>query len=246
VTGPEIAMNTQVTTALISGGVAFVVALLGIAGAIAAQLVATRHAFSHSLALFERQRAAQETSSRQERAEATRREEEQRFADERRIAYAKFLRLADEIFEAQRAADNYNEVAVRSREKEKEDPTDHRKRATAEAERRADDCVHRARVAEDQLEEVATEIDLLATEQVRAAAGRLHLATEWAESAMLEYPDARDEFVDAARRELGIPTGDLSASAGAALISGGAASAAASWHRSAAMPRSGLQGCLTA
>ena len=56
-TGPHIALDTQMTTTLLSGTVALIVALLGIAGAIAAQLVATRRAYANSLALFERQHA---------------------------------------------------------------------------------------------------------------------------------------------------------------------------------------------
>ena len=208
-TAPGLAMTPQVTTALISAGVALVVALLGIAGAIAAQLLATRRVYANSLALFERQHAAQETSSRQERAEAARREEEQRFADERRILYAKFLRLAGEVVEAQRTGDDWLDTAVHCREKEKQDPTDERRRQTVEAHRRSDECASRARAARRQLEEVATEIELLATQQVGAAASRLYAATRWAKPAMLEYPDARDEFVHAARRELGISTGEL-------------------------------------
>jgi hypothetical protein len=70
-------MNPQVTAAVISGSVALVVALAGIAGAIVAQAIATRRSFGNSLALFERQRSAQE----QERHERSRREDAYRFAD---------------------------------------------------------------------------------------------------------------------------------------------------------------------
>ena len=90
-------MSTQVTTALLSGGVALLVALLGIAGAIAAQLVATRRAYANSLALFEQQHAQEEAS--EEASNETRdirREDAHRFADQRRAAYARFLQLADE------------------------------------------------------------------------------------------------------------------------------------------------------
>ena len=97
VTGPEIAMSTSVTAALVSGGAALVVALLGIAGAIAAQLVATRRAFENSLALFERQHARQEASRKQEREEEAHREDAYRFAEQRRSTYGRFVRLAREF-----------------------------------------------------------------------------------------------------------------------------------------------------
>lgn len=74
-------MNPQVNAALISGGVALVVALIGIAGAIAAQFVATKRGFANSLALLERQhhqalvlaeqeRGDRERAAQQERAQA--------------------------------------------------------------------------------------------------------------------------------------------------------------------------------
>jgi hypothetical protein len=53
-------MNAQVTAALISGGAALTVAVLGIGGAIAAQLFTARHAFKNSLELQEAQYARQE------------------------------------------------------------------------------------------------------------------------------------------------------------------------------------------
>jgi hypothetical protein len=162
-------MSAEVTAAMISGGAALVVALLGIGGAIAAQLVATRRAFANSLALFERQHAADQESKAQERAKATRREEAQRFADERRLIYAKFLRLVRELRECHRVgADPNKEI-------------------------------------EDQYVELRTQIDLLASEPVRAAAERLSDPTTLL--AWQDYSDASDTFVDAARRELGMPPG---------------------------------------
>ena len=190
---------------------ALIVAVLGIAGAIAAQLVATSRTFSHSLALFERQHAAQEASRQQDRAETAHREQEQRFADERRVAYARFLRFADEVVAAQRSVDGYIEIAAQSREKENEDQADWRRRATAEAERRADDSAGRAQVAGEQLVQLRAEIDLLASSQVRAAARRLSEATDWsafATTRMRMYSDARAAFLDAARHELGIAATD--------------------------------------
>ena len=83
-------MNVQVTAALISGGAALTVAVLGIGGAIAAQIFATRHAFENSLALQEQQYAKQE----HERHEQSRREDAYRFAEQRRSTYGRFVRLA--------------------------------------------------------------------------------------------------------------------------------------------------------
>ena len=160
-------MSAEVTAALISGGAALVVALVGIGGAIAAQLVATRRAFANSLALFERQHAAGQESKAQERAEAARREEAQRFADERRLTYAKFLRLVRELRECHRIGAEPNKEI------------------------------------EDQYAELRTQIDLLASEPVRAAAERLSDATTLL--AWQDYSDTRATFVDAARRELGMP-----------------------------------------
>jgi hypothetical protein len=167
VTAAELAMDTQTATALISGGVALFVALLGIGGAIVAQLVATRRAFSNSLAMFERQRTADVENRAQERAEAARREEVQRFADERRLTYAKFLRLVRELRECHRVGAEPNDEIL------------------------------------DQYREFRTQIDLLASEPVRAAADRLSDASTLL--AWPDYPDARAAFVDAARRELGMP-----------------------------------------
>ena len=65
-------MDAQVTAALISGGAALAVAVLGIGGAITAQLFTTRHALENSLALQERQYARQERE-RQETIEAVER-----------------------------------------------------------------------------------------------------------------------------------------------------------------------------
>jgi len=78
-------MDAQVTAALISGGAALAVAVLGIGGAITAQLFTTRHALENSLALQERQYARQE----RERQEQSRREDAYRFAEQRRSTYGR-------------------------------------------------------------------------------------------------------------------------------------------------------------
>jgi len=55
--------------------------------------------------LFERQHAVEEASRQQERAEAAQREDAQRFAAERRVTYAKVVRLAGERVKAVREYD---------------------------------------------------------------------------------------------------------------------------------------------
>ena len=89
-------MDAQVTAALISGGAGLTVAVLGIGGAIAAQLLTTRHAFANSLALQEQQYAKQEN----ERREQSLREDAYRFAEQRRSTYGRFVRLAREYLYA--------------------------------------------------------------------------------------------------------------------------------------------------
>lgn len=51
------AVSDQLGAALVSGGAALIVALLGIAGAITAQLLATQRTSRNSLAMFDRERA---------------------------------------------------------------------------------------------------------------------------------------------------------------------------------------------
>lgn len=103
-------MDAQVTAALISGGAALTVAVLGIGGAIAAQLSATRRGFENSLALQERQYAKQE----KERQDQSRREDAYRFAEQRRSTYGRFVRLAREFLHAvdmeQSAAENLERI----------------------------------------------------------------------------------------------------------------------------------------
>lgn len=206
------ALSTQVTTTLLSGTVALIVALLGIAGAIAAQLVATRRAYANSLALFVRQHAQEEASRKQQRDEDMRREDAHRFADQRRATYARFLQLADEVHRARVAASGYLDIVERNEDKQRQgqqdtDPVHQRvmKRAD-EAWRENHD---RAERAEDQLRGLLAEIDLLGSADVRTSAKELRLAVE--EYLGHEFAPTRDAFVGASRRELGMAAGDLHA-----------------------------------
>jgi hypothetical protein len=198
-------MSTQVTTALLSGAVALIVALLGIAGAIAAQLVATRRAYANSLALFERQHTHEEASRKQQRDEDIRREDAHRFADQRRATYARFLQLADESHRAYGNASLLLGVVERHEDEQGEDGQggDTLKQRLA---KRADEQFHanfdRAERASDQLRGLVAEIDLLGSADVPATARELYLAA--AEFAGHEFAPARDAFVEAARRELAV------------------------------------------
>lgn len=202
-TGPHIALDTQMTTTLLSGTVALIVALLGIAGAIAAQLVATRRAYANSLALFERQHAQEEASRKQQREEDIRREDAHRFADQRRATYARFLQLADEIRRARADAGAYLDIVERHEDEQGQDEQgeDPLKQRIA---KRANDGFHanyeRSERASDQLRGLLAEIDLLASADVCETARELRLAVE--EYLGHEFAPARGAFVEAARWEL--------------------------------------------
>lgn len=101
-TGTEIATSAQVTASLISGGAALIVALLGIAGAIAAQTIATRRAFQDSLVLLEREGHAHD----QERQDQARREDAFRFAEKRQSTYLKYAQISGRLFDARVAVDS--------------------------------------------------------------------------------------------------------------------------------------------
>lgn len=221
-------MDTQVTTTLLSGGVALIVALLGIAGAIAAQLVATRRAFANSLALFERQNDAQERA----RTEEARREDARQYAEQRRSAYARVLRAAEDLRrayspaeQARRALQELQDEGVNSGNPD--DAHAIRVEDARRALREAGDVWARRSQA---LEEVVDELELLASGDVFRAAGELWAAGTagpypedfpaaseellaawfWIEISGyrgrdLNFGDARAAFVDAARRELGMP-----------------------------------------
>lgn len=175
--------------------------MLGIAGAIAAQLVATRRAYANSLALFERQHTREEASRKRQRDEDIRREDAHRFADQRRATYARFLQLADEIRRARADAGGYLDIVERHEDKQGQDEQRLAKHANAKFHANYD----RAERASDQLRGLLAEIDLLGSADVREAAREVRLAAE--EHLGHEFAPARDAFVEAARWELAV-TGD--------------------------------------
>jgi hypothetical protein len=208
------------------------VALLGIAGAIAAQLVASRRTFANSLALFEQQNAAQA----RERAAELRGEEARHFAEERKLAYARLLRTADDLQSVVSAADDAAKARTRIREEARLGPDDEEMRQG-----RVSSAVHMLGQACDLWEQtfealglIAGELELLASGEVLEAARQLwavtglpqHYREDYyreptpAQRALetmfrtqladyqrpgLTYWQARAAFVDAARRELGRP-----------------------------------------
>jgi hypothetical protein len=182
VTGHHFAMDPQVTTTLLSGGVALTAAVIGIVGAVWAQLVATRRAARNSLALFERQHAA---------------EDARRFAEERQATYAKFLRVADEYVAAANETHRYRNFEC-----------DHRPGSEmGEVYRKA--AEHYADVMDTtalQLRQAVTQVELVGSEQVRAATKLLvdRATGYWP----LSYRKDRAVFLEAARRELGVDAGD--------------------------------------
>jgi hypothetical protein len=214
-------MDSQTATALISGGVALAVALLGIAGAIAAQLVATRRAYANSLGLFERQNAAQELA----KAEEVRREDARRSADQRRSAYAKVLQAADHLTSAYSPAIR----AARTLQHLRAD------RADIDARKAAilalNEVCDRWAELSNALEKAVDELELLASGEVLRAArelwavgtagdlprdlplsGSTELDAAWIRAELsgfhrrdhLGSRGARANFVDACRRELGV------------------------------------------
>jgi hypothetical protein len=209
-------MSTPVTAALVSGGVALVVALLGIAGAIAAQLVATRRAYENSLALFERQHARQEATRTQERKEEARREDAYRFAEQRRSTYGRFVRLAREFvgaIDAERTVAKNLERIDRQRDRTRSRSADLEMSAEA-AEQLVADARERRQRLDGEFGAACEEIHLLGSPEVRQAADHLwdvgHEATHSAEG---DYMAARVAFLEAARQELGIVTSQRSPAA---------------------------------
>lgn len=200
-------MSDQVTAALISGGIATIVALLGIAGAIVAQLFATRRSFENSLLLFERQQREQERAKRDE----AEREDSYRFAEQRRSTYARFLSLARDLVDAQDAeatAKKNLERIVRqfSRVKPQQSPGQATvEAAVEEAERTALEMRQRVRDHRQSLAEALEAVDLLASANVREAASSLYEGAGTARSlGASSYAGARAAFLDAARTDLGI------------------------------------------
>ena len=196
-------MTDQLTVAMISGGFALLVALLGIGGAIAAQFVATRRAFENSLALFERQAAA----AQQARDEAARTENRHRFADQKRSTYGRALRLADELVTAReeervanRNFDRTSRVLARVGDQSEalaQTVDEHRNTANEQRDR-----VRRLAV---ELADVVGEIQLLSDNAVRSAADRLRKTAQTASHVEeSQYVEDRDTFLLAARNELDV------------------------------------------
>jgi len=196
-------MEAQVTAALVSGGAALTVAVLGIAGAIVAQLFTARHAFENSLALQERQYAKQE----KKRQEQSRREDAYRFADQRRSTYSRFVRLAREYLhavETERAVTKNLEGISRQRDQSARGSPDLEMTARA-VERLVADAQERTRRLHGEFGTACEEIYLLGSQKVRQATDQLwdeaHKAMHSSDSS---YTAARVEFLEAARQELGI------------------------------------------
>jgi len=197
-------MNPQVTAALISAGVALTVAVLGIAGAIVAQTYATRRAFQGSLALFERQRAADEHRQH----EQAQREDAFRFAEQRRSTYGRFASLARDLADAndaERTATKNSERIGRQLDRVRPGSASDLEES-AEA---AQQVAAAARTRREQLDvdygAAREEIHLLGTPDVRAAADELWSAARQAtHSAGADYQAARAAFLKTVRQELGI------------------------------------------
>lgn len=183
--------------------VQILVALLGIAGAIAAQVVATRRAFANSLALFEEQAL----EARRAREEETRIENLHRFADQKRSTYSRALRLADSVGaackDARRADGNYQRQL---------DALDHAVQSAETVGRlakqyaeEADSHRKRAERSFASLAEVVGEIELLSSDAVASAAiclrARAYTTNEDQEE---RHREARQAFLVASRKELGL------------------------------------------
>jgi type II secretory pathway pseudopilin PulG len=224
-------MNPQVTAAVISGGVALAVALLGIAGAIAAQLMATRRGFNNSLELLRQQRSDEE----QARREQFLREDAYRFAAERRTTYARFLQLALDLGNASRAADDANdkhsraeaEYQARAAQEDRGEivlaypGSAERKRWAEELSQELQQHLDARGLACSTVRTVFGEVQLLASAEVRHAAEQLWRAANWSfypgelappglgqqdrnEHYHRAYNAAHTAFLEATRRELGV------------------------------------------
>lgn len=196
-------MSDQVLVAVVSGGFALLVALLGIAGAVAAQLVATRRAFANSLALFERQAAQAE----RERAEAARLEGRSRFVEQKRSTYGRVLRLADELVDAregERTAAKYADRTMITLDRVG-DQSDNVARVARDYADAAEENHRRAVRLASELAEVVDEVHLLCEDEVRLAAQRLResagVVTHTEDAG---YVAARTGFIAAARAELDV------------------------------------------
>lgn len=202
-TGSALAMNPQVTAGLISGGVALAVAVLGIAGAIVAQTFAARRAFENSLAVFEREHAAQE----RQQQEQARRDDAYRFAQQRRSTYGRFGSLSREFTDAvdtERTAVKNLERIGRQRDRTRSSSADLETSAET-AEQLVANAQERKRRLERECGTAHEEIYLLGSPEVRQAADQLwNAARQATHSASGDYLAARATFLDAVRQELGI------------------------------------------
>lgn len=196
-------MTDQLTVAILSGGVALLVALLGIGGTIAAQVVATRRAFENSFALFERQAAEAQLA----RDEATRIENRHRFADQKKSTYSRTLRLADELVhtrDAERSADKNLERATRTLVRAG-DQSESLVQTVKDYENAVSEYRHRARRLAVELAETVGEIQLLSDNAVRVAADRLQKSAHTVSHVEApQYVEDRDNFLYSARTELGV------------------------------------------
>lgn len=196
-------MTDQFPVALISGLFALLVALLGIAGAIAAQVVATRRAFRNSLALFDRQAVESQCA----RDEAARIESRHRFTDQKRSTYSRTLRLADEIARLSKDArvtqENLN-LTLRSSE-HGEIHAQYLAQTARDYGKEVEDYRARAVPLTDELAEVVGEIELLSDDSVSTASRHLQkVAYTTSYEQESRYIDARENFLLAARSELGV------------------------------------------
>lgn len=221
-------MSPQVTAALITSGAALVVALLGIAGAIAAQTVSTRRAFQNSLDLFERQRRAEQ----EERQEQARREDAFRFAEQRTSLYARYARSARDLFSARLDVDEATQKCSEHFRQSGGNTPGHSQMAEDSRVMRSLDNAFaewvRLRV---ELDVTWHELRLLSSPEVREAAANLsrsacrlpdlaglpdpdevipdevtaYMRQGTPEPASLpEYESAQDRFFETAQRELGV------------------------------------------
>lgn len=196
-------MSDELTAAVVSGGVALVVALLGIAGAIIAQLVTTRRTFQNSLTLFERERAEQERIRR----ESLQREDAYRFTEQRRVVYGKLLRAANELVlarDAERAAEKRWERLQRQLGRTGA-PTEALEVEAAESRQAADEARERKTALNLETTDLLEEVQLIADDPVRTAADELSVQARTADDVSNHgYKQARASFLRVAREELGI------------------------------------------
>ncbi len=201
-------MTPQVTTAVISGSVALLTALLGITGAIAAQLIATRRAFANALAVQARQHAEQQA----ERQEQARRDDAYRFAEQRRTTYARFLHAADEIV---KVSDDIRRLVLADSEAPPEDGSEESQDWADKL--NAESSAARARMEpmEPAARTLTDEIALIASAAVASAAVNvLNMAINHMRMGLRPdlhanpddrlYEAARAGFIRAARTELGV------------------------------------------